>query len=285
MRQGCEDFKKIILRCSSTSGTDHKSFRGWAKLTYMGDDIDGFRRLLGSYKLTINLALTDANLRTSTVTAERVDALKKLVSTAKDDLEVHLDSNDGKLEKIFEKAVSLSDPDATEMRLIKEERLSTEKCLQICSQLTEHIDQIRPTLNNTGSSPGSVHPESFSERTTNASLHECQNNVTQTATKLEGHLKHLIDRLLTKSKSATCSEEELMDLIRLQDEWEAARQCMGIWDTYQLMISTDGKNIHGKNEGNGTVIKQMGGHMSDAAAMQISQDTICLSGATPHHPS
>ncbi|GAM38602.1 hypothetical protein TCE0_033f09454 [Talaromyces pinophilus] len=233
MRQGCEDFKKIILRCSSTSGTDHKSFRGWAKLTYMGDDIDGFRRPLGSYKLTINLALTDANLRTSTVTAERVDALKKL------------------LEKIFEKAVSPSNPDATEMRLIKEERLSTEKCLQICSQLAEHIDQIRPTLSTTGSSPGSVHPEFLSERTTNASLHECQNNVTQTATKLEGHLKHLIDRLLTKSKSATCSEEELMDLIRLQDEWEAARQCMGIWSRAD---------------------QSMGGHMSDAAAMQVSQD-------------
>lgn len=29
------------------------SFRDWAKLRYMGDDIDGFRRLLAGYKLTI----------------------------------------------------------------------------------------------------------------------------------------------------------------------------------------------------------------------------------------
>ncbi|KAF3398826.1 hypothetical protein DPV78_006201, partial [Talaromyces pinophilus] len=235
----CEDFKKIILRCSSTSGTDHKSFRG-----------GGGQPPLSFYISFAFVTNKQINLsRTSTVTAERVDALKKLVSTAKDDLEAHLDK-----------------------------RLSTEKCLQICSQLAEHIDQIRPTLNNTGSSPGSVHPEFLSERATNASLHECQNNVTQTATELERHLKHLIDRLLTKSKSATCSEEELMDLIRPQDEWEAARHVIENYatgrDTYQFMISTDGKNIHGKNEGNGTVIRQMGGHMSDAAAMQISQDTV-----------
>jgi hypothetical protein len=33
----------------------------------MGDDIDGFRRLLAGYKLTINIALTDANLQVSMI--------------------------------------------------------------------------------------------------------------------------------------------------------------------------------------------------------------------------
>jgi Fungal N-terminal domain of STAND proteins len=58
----CKEFEQELLKCSSRSGSSRTSFRDWAKLTYMGDDIDGFRRLLAGYKLTICIALTDANL-------------------------------------------------------------------------------------------------------------------------------------------------------------------------------------------------------------------------------
>lgn len=58
----CKDFEQELLKCLSRSGGNQTSFRDWAKLKYMGDDVDGFRRLLTSYKLTICIALTDANL-------------------------------------------------------------------------------------------------------------------------------------------------------------------------------------------------------------------------------
>lgn len=58
----CKDFKKEILKCVSRSGDNQTSFCDWAQLRYMSDDIDGFRRLLAGYKLTINIALTDASL-------------------------------------------------------------------------------------------------------------------------------------------------------------------------------------------------------------------------------
>jgi hypothetical protein len=58
----CKDFEKELLKCSSRSSGSRTSFRDWARVRYMGDDIDGFRRLLAGYKLTINVALTDANL-------------------------------------------------------------------------------------------------------------------------------------------------------------------------------------------------------------------------------
>ena len=57
----CKDFEKILLKCSSRSST-RTSFRDWAKLKYIGDDVDGFRRSLAGYKLTISIALTDAHL-------------------------------------------------------------------------------------------------------------------------------------------------------------------------------------------------------------------------------
>lgn len=58
----CKEFQQEILKCSSRSEQNRTNFRDWARLKYMGDDIDGFRRLLAGYKATINIALTDANL-------------------------------------------------------------------------------------------------------------------------------------------------------------------------------------------------------------------------------
>ena len=58
----CREFEQEIMKCSSRSTGSRTSFRDWAKLRYMGDDIDGFRRLLSGYKSTIVIALADANL-------------------------------------------------------------------------------------------------------------------------------------------------------------------------------------------------------------------------------
>ena len=58
----CGEFEQEIKKCSSRSGGSRASFRDWAKLRYMGEDIDGFRRVLSGYKMTIAIALSDANL-------------------------------------------------------------------------------------------------------------------------------------------------------------------------------------------------------------------------------
>lgn len=58
----CKEFEQEIMKCSTRSGGNRTSFRDWAKLRYMGDNIDGFRQLLYGYKSTISIALTDANL-------------------------------------------------------------------------------------------------------------------------------------------------------------------------------------------------------------------------------
>ena len=58
----CKDFEEELKKCSTRSLAGKTSFRDWAKLNYMGEDIDGFRRMLAGYKSTILIALTDANL-------------------------------------------------------------------------------------------------------------------------------------------------------------------------------------------------------------------------------
>ena len=64
----CKDFEEELKKCSTRSLAGKTSFRDWAKLKYMGEDIDGFRRMLAGYKSTIIIALTDANLRISLCT-------------------------------------------------------------------------------------------------------------------------------------------------------------------------------------------------------------------------
>lgn len=58
----CKDFEAIIVKCSEHSVKPRTSFRDWARLKYMGDDITGFKNMLAGYKSTITIALCDANL-------------------------------------------------------------------------------------------------------------------------------------------------------------------------------------------------------------------------------
>jgi hypothetical protein len=188
--------------------------------------------------------------------------------------------------------VTESTSDATELSLIKEERLSTQKCLQICDQLSDHINQIQLTPKRSASSPGPIDPDAIPEEVTNEGLQECKNSLALTAVKLERHMRDIMDRLVTKSKTGMTTEDEVADLARLQEEWETTRQSVDICskadnylkenvstienyatgDAIQFMVSTNGKIIHGKNRGLGWRTRQVGGYLSDASVLHLSRD-------------
>lgn len=65
--KACHEFEKEIQTQSSSSEGETSSFRGWTRLRYIGEDIDGFRRLLSAYKLTIIVVLTDASMLVQTL--------------------------------------------------------------------------------------------------------------------------------------------------------------------------------------------------------------------------
>ena len=241
----------------------------------------------------------DANStsRQSSVTVESLRSYEELIETATDDLQARLESIDEKLEVILGQTVAESSPDPTELNLIKEERLSTQKCLQICAQLSEHISQIQLTAKLSASALELGDLDGVPERVTNEGLQECKNSLALTAAKLERHMKDLIDRLVTTSQTTTTSKDEVTDLARLRDEWETTRQCMDICskadnhlkenvsvidnfatgDAVQFMVSTNGKILHGKNRGTGWKTRQVGGYLSDAAVMHLSRDISGIS--------
>jgi len=286
----CKDFEREILKCSSRTGGDRSSFRDWARLRYMRDDIDGFRRLLAGYKQTINIALTDATLSKSSYTVESLQASKDLAETASIDLKAHLDSIEAKLESFFGQSAAKSDAAATEQQLMKEEKLSTERCLQICVQLSEHIGQLQQEVKST---PGTVNSADFSEAIVDNGLQKCKESLNETAAKLEMHMQDLMGRLVDKTKNSVGSDDAA-DLLRLRDEWEATRRGVRMCsqaeqhfkqavsdienyatgDAIQFMVSTNGKVIHGKNQGLGWRTRQVGGYLSDASIQQISRDMV-----------
>ncbi|KAH6719412.1 hypothetical protein BKA61DRAFT_597531 [Leptodontidium sp. MPI-SDFR-AT-0119] len=279
----CKEFEQEIMSCSSRSGTTRTSFRDWAKLRYMGDNIDGFRQLLAGYKSTIVIALTDANLRKSSASADSLETYQELLKSTTDDLEAHLQNIDEKLETIFSRTVVENPADVAELRLIKEERMSAQKCLQICAQLSSHIDQIQL---------GDEQPLNLPERLTTVGLQECKTSLHIVTTKLEGYMKSRIHQLVAKSKIAMASEEDLADLLRLQEEWETTcksreicskaevhlKENTSVIDNYatgdavQFMVSTDGNILHGTNRGLGWRTRQVGGHLSDLSVQQLSRD-------------
>jgi len=60
--KACEDFEAVIVKCTAHSDRPRTSFRDWAKLKYMGDDIVAFKNMIAGYKSTIAIALADANM-------------------------------------------------------------------------------------------------------------------------------------------------------------------------------------------------------------------------------
>ncbi|KAJ5778487.1 hypothetical protein N7520_001733 [Penicillium odoratum] len=292
----CKEFQQEVLRCASRSNNNRTSFRDWAKLTYMGDNIDDFRNLLSGYKATINIALTDATLRQSAIAAETIGDYENLIQDAKEDLEARLESIDRKLEHLVVNDAAQPGLDAAELQSLREERLSTEKCLQICAQLSSHIDQIQLISDETDASRESTGTETSPETLTNEGLQECKRSLTITAAKLEKHMRDIMDRLLAKSKSVISSDEEAQDLSRLRDEWETARQCLdicsradnhlrenvsvienyGTGDALQFMVSANGKVLHGKNRGVGWRSRQVGGYLSDESIQQLSRDLATM---------
>ncbi|CEJ60637.1 hypothetical protein PMG11_09205 [Penicillium brasilianum] len=275
------EFRQEVLQYASRSNSHQPSFRDRARLTYMGDNIDYFRDLLAGYKATITIALVDANMRLSAAAVENIGNYESLIQNAKEGLETRLESIDRKLEELAEKNMTQPGTDAAEPRSLREERLSTEKSLQLCAQLSSHINQIQLMSDEAGSSRGSGGAEASPESVTNEGLQECKNSLAATATKLEKHMRDVMNRVLAKSRTAISSNEDAQDLSRLRDEWETAQQCLdicsravnhlkndvsiiekhGTGGSLQFRVSVNGKFLHGKNRGLDWRNRQRGGYM------------------------
>lgn len=254
--KACGEFKEEIEKFSSRSiAGSRTSFRDWARLRYMGEDVDGFRRLLSGYKMTISIALTNASLyvtvsftrhscmtnaecapitgrlhsHQSILTSEAVEGYNELLKAARADLEDRLEMIDDKLGHMLSQTLSSSPSvEARDVAQIREERQSTENSLQICAELSGHISRIQLAQARARPSTGPPQLSSVSERITHDGLQECKDNLARMVDKLETRERELFDMLVSKVAGTGGSQEAATDIARLRDELESARQSMNL---------------------------------------------------------
>ncbi|CVL07333.1 uncharacterized protein FMAN_15397 [Fusarium mangiferae] len=177
--RSCEEFERELRACNSRSSQDRASLREWAKLTYRGGDgIEGFRQQLIGYKSTIVVVLGFANLRTSTITVEAIRSCRGLIETTTIDLEAHLAEVKQKLDALAYRALSNPESDEATTQYIENERLSTEKGLQLCLELSQHIDQIQLQYTvGEGHTPSLLGPHPTSKRLVSEGLGGCDDTI------------------------------------------------------------------------------------------------------------
>ena len=220
-----------------------------------------------------------------------------LLNTAKADLQDHLERMDEKLELILSQNTAGSELDVSEVRQIKEERLSTEKCLQICAQLSEHINQFQITAKHGDSTGAAGDSSSIPEKITNEGLQECKESIARMTQQLASHEKQLFDRLMSKLDITSASQENAADIARWREELMSTRKSMDILstasshleknitiienhatgDAVQIMVSANGKTLHGTNRGLGWRARQIGGYLDNETVRQISRDMVTIS--------
>jgi hypothetical protein len=190
---------------------------------------------------------------------------------------------DEKLELLLRQKMPRSELDASKVRRIKEERLSTDKCLQICAQLSTHISQIQITAQRSASTSATSDSSSIPEKITNEGLQECKVSLARMAQQLASHKKELFDRLMNNLNPTGVSEDNDADIIRLREEWQSTRKSMDILstagnhleknisiienhatgDAVQIMVSANGKTLHSTNRGVGWRTRQIGGYLDN----------------------
>jgi hypothetical protein len=251
--------------------------------------------------LTIFLLL---DRQRSTLTDERIESYAQMIQRATAGFEDRLERIDGRLEILVDQTVARTGPEAAkvaaEVHQIQEERASTEKYMQICTQLLEHINQLRLAGRRRPGSSTASEADFVPQRIANEGLDECAESISRMATKLASHEKNLFNRLAKAMTGSGTSARDEAEIARLRSEWESTRTQMEILtkagrkleetvsviqnratgNAIQLMVSANGKPIHGTNEGTGEWTSQAGGYMSNETIQQVMRDMLKMTLAT-----
>lgn len=224
-----------------------------------------------------------------------------MIERAAANFEDRLGRIDGRLETLVERTAAGSESEeaakaAAEAQQIQEERSTTEKYLQTCAHLLKQINGLRARPQGPDSSAGSE-TGSVPEKIASEGLDECAESVSRMASRLASHERDLFDRLgevLTRSGTSAADYEEIG---KLRAEWQSTRAQMDILskaekklgettsvienhatgNAIQVMVTVDGRPLHGKNEGTGPWTRQVGGRMSNESLQQVLQSMVSMS--------
>ncbi|KAB8225206.1 hypothetical protein BDV33DRAFT_164630 [Aspergillus novoparasiticus] len=298
----CKEFEEVIIKCTSHSREQRTSFRDWAKLQYMGGDIEDLRTTLAGYKATINIALGGATFRQAVVTVNVLDEYKKMIAEATSDLQDHLQEINDRVKSIEETGhVQHSDID---LSIVREEKESTEQCLAICTQVSSYIEGMQMHLPRDSQNVPMLTVKPASDNgfdstkaylATDAMLTDFRHKLSLNSRALQARLNTLDRQLNDCLEVGTLQSREgraRLDLIR--EERDSITQCLNICadasdiagkartnsfedvtsadDSHQLVVSTIGDLISAKHISTGARSVQWLGQISDDSLQQLSRD-------------
>ncbi|GFF97418.1 hypothetical protein IFM47457_11383 [Aspergillus lentulus] len=252
----------------------------------MGGNISNLKATLSGYKATISITLGGATFRQTTVTSNVLKEYKQIIAETTSDLQDHLLDLDSRVQSLQWKRSFQSAPN--ELEEIREEKASTEQCLNICTGVSEAIEAFEKNLSlGSDAHSASVKQKSSAQVriTTKAMLTDFQVKLLTSRKDFKSRMKELDRRLYNLSeKGPHLTGEEALRLECMKEERDnasdlAANPRVNIFkniksadDSHQLVVSTIRDLISAKHITTGARSAQWFGQMSDETLQQLSQN-------------
>ena len=223
-----------------------------------------------------------------------------MIANTASDLKEHLQELDEKLQAISQGAQAF-DVDDLEQQRIKEERESAQSCLDICIQVSAHIEDVQQnafvniagTSTNNQDSAAESRKFTLAEAVTNNTLNQCKMGLFQTTSQLREQLHRINDQMRSSSQRHAVSDEQAIEQERIREELRSVEQSLKICseaaekalpdrihvfedvsmadDGDQIIVATFGDLISAKRVTAGSRSRQFLGQMSDTSLQQLSQ--------------
>ncbi|KFY95574.1 hypothetical protein V500_02710 [Pseudogymnoascus sp. VKM F-4518 (FW-2643)] len=223
-----------------------------------------------------------------------------MIANTTSDLKEHLQELDEKLQAISQGAQAFN-VDNLEQQRIKEERESAQSCLDICIQVSAHIDNVQQnafvniagTLANNQDSAAESKKFTQAEAVTNNTLTHCKLGLAQTTSQLREQLHRINEQMRSSSQRHTLSGEQAIEQERIREELRSVEQSLKICseaaekalpdrihvfedvligdDGDQIIVATFGDLISAKRVTIGSRSRQFLRQMSDTSLQLLSQ--------------
>jgi hypothetical protein len=234
--------------------------------------------------------------RKTVVTIQVLDDYKSLIADTKSDLQERLDTIDAKLSLMAVTTTMPPEEAAKDHRQFQEERDGTRLCLEICSKVSLHLEQVRRSVWIGEAAPAGVTMERTtsldklvsSRFTTAESLTSCEDILKAQSARLRDHL----ERSSQSSDEPELSKEQIAERQRIKNEYETTKMSLALCeeasqradekgtsyyediqlaeDTKQVIVSTIGDLISAKGITVGPRSINFMGQMSNESLQQLA---------------
>ena len=172
----------------------------------------------------LDLADNKSHRTITAVTRNAIEEYKDMIDDTTSDLQKHMQRLDERVQSLTAPDTDNVESDSADWLALFEEKESTRKGLQICVELSEHIESLGSTTKET---------QQFSQQPTadkyiRSSLSSAKSSISLLEARLKSHGSKIDERMDAMKTKQNLSEDDIIQLAQLQETKESIRQCMKI---------------------------------------------------------